>query len=61
MSGPVASGGCLCGDVRLEINGPLTDAHWCACRRCRQWAGSPAVGVIFCCRNMVAPMTSGVM
>ena len=43
MSSEVATGGCLCGDVRLEINGPLTDAHWCACRRCQKWAGSPAV------------------
>ena len=43
MSSEVATGGCLCGDVRLEINGPLTDAHWCACRRCQKWAGSPTV------------------
>ncbi|MFM7551930.1 MAG: GFA family protein [Actinomycetota bacterium] len=43
MSGPVASGGCLCGAVRLELDGPLADPHWCACRRCRRWAGSPVV------------------
>ncbi len=29
-------GGCLCGAVRYEIDGPLTNARACHCSRCRK-------------------------
>jgi hypothetical protein len=29
-------GSCLCGDIRYEINGPLTDARNCHCSICRK-------------------------
>jgi len=32
-------GGCLCGDVRYRVNGPLRDILVCHCTECRRWAG----------------------
>ncbi len=34
-------GGCLCGDVRYQIDGPLIAAEYCHCRMCQKHAGSP--------------------
>ncbi|TNE39475.1 MAG: GFA family protein [Alphaproteobacteria bacterium] len=34
-----ATGGCLCGGVRYEINVPLTPVCVCHCRQCRQTSG----------------------
>jgi hypothetical protein len=35
----MASGGCLCGAVRYEVNGPLRDVLICHCQECRRWHG----------------------
>jgi hypothetical protein len=37
-----ASGGCLCGGVRYEVNGPLRDVLVCHCARCRRTHGHVA-------------------
>ena len=37
------SGGCLCGAVRFEVNGPLTDPTACHCGQCRRQSGHFAV------------------
>jgi hypothetical protein len=34
-----ATGQCICGAVRFEVNGPLRDVHLCHCTECRRWAG----------------------
>ena len=34
------TGGCLCGVVRYEINGPFTRAGHCHCSRCRRHSGT---------------------
>ncbi len=34
-----ASGRCLCGAVRYEVRGPLTDLHACHCGMCRRQSG----------------------
>lgn len=34
-----ASGRCLCGAVRYEVHGPLTDLHACHCSQCRRQSG----------------------
>ena len=34
-----ASGRCLCGAVRYEIDGPLRDVVLCHCVECRRWHG----------------------
>jgi hypothetical protein len=39
MSGPRASGRCLCGAVRFVVQGPLRPVVICHCRECRRWAG----------------------
>ncbi len=36
---PRATGRCLCGAVRFEIDGPLRDVVLCHCVECRRWAG----------------------
>ena len=36
---PVATGRCLCGNVRYEVNGPLRDVLVCHCIECRRWHG----------------------
>ena len=35
----MASGGCLCGAVRYEVQGPLRDVLICHCQECRRWHG----------------------
>jgi len=34
------SGGCLCGGVRFEIEGPLLSAGYCHCTRCQRRTGT---------------------
>jgi hypothetical protein len=36
------SGGCLCGGVRFEIDGPLGPASYCHCTRCQRRTGAAA-------------------
>ncbi|MBA2359422.1 MAG: GFA family protein [Actinobacteria bacterium] len=36
---PRAAGGCLCGAVRYQVNGPLRDVIFCHCTRCRRTHG----------------------
>lgn len=33
------TGGCLCGAVRYEIDGPLRDVVYCHCAQCRKTSG----------------------
>lgn len=33
------SGGCMCGSVRYEVNGPLRDIIACHCEQCRRSSG----------------------
>ncbi len=35
----MATGGCLCGAVRYEVNGALRDVLVCHCEECRRWNG----------------------
>ena len=37
-----ATGGCLCGAVRYEIDGPLRDVVTCHCGQCQRTHGGPA-------------------
>jgi hypothetical protein len=34
-----ATGKCLCGAVRFEVEGPLRDVVVCHCGECRRWSG----------------------
>ena len=34
-------GGCLCGGVRYEISGELSQMHFCHCQMCRRGHGAP--------------------
>lgn len=34
-------GGCLCGCVRFEIDGPLLRSSHCHCRQCQKAHGAP--------------------
>jgi len=36
-------GGCLCGAVRFEVQGPAKFACYCHCRSCQKAAGAPVV------------------
>ena len=33
-------GGCLCGNIRFQITGPITNIVYCHCSRCRKAQGS---------------------
>ncbi len=35
------SGGCLCGAVRYEVDGPMAPIQLCHCRQCRKAQGGP--------------------
>lgn len=35
----IKSGGCLCRDVRYQVNGPLRDVHACHCGQCQKTSG----------------------
>lgn len=35
----MTTGGCYCGAVRYEANGPLTSVTYCHCSKCRKWHG----------------------
>ena len=36
----IATGGCLCGGVRYEVDVPVPIALHCHCSRCRRWTGA---------------------
>lgn len=36
---PAITGGCLCGGVRYQVNGPLRDIIACHCEQCRRSSG----------------------
>ncbi|RVU36012.1 GFA family protein [Hwanghaeella grinnelliae] len=36
-----ASGGCLCGKIRFEVQGDPVGAGYCHCRSCRKQTGAP--------------------
>jgi hypothetical protein len=38
-AGTPATGRCLCGAVRYELQGPLRDVLLCHCVECRRWSG----------------------
>jgi hypothetical protein len=44
-----ASGGCLCGEVRYEVDGPLRGVVVCHCERCRRTHGH--TGAYTACAN----------
>ncbi len=35
----MATGRCLCGAVRYEVDGPLREVLICHCEECRRWNG----------------------
>ena len=39
----MAEGGCFCGAVRYQIEGPPLHADYCHCRMCQRVAGAPVV------------------
>ena len=51
MSEPVYTGGCLCGAVRYEISGAVSNPCFCHCASCRRAAGAPMVPWGTCART----------
>ena len=43
MTQSVYAGGCLCGSVRYEITGPVSNPCFCHCATCRRATGAPMV------------------
>lgn len=37
------TGGCFCGAVRYEAEGPVRNSTWCHCSMCRRLCGAPSV------------------
>lgn len=42
MTGPFATGGCLCGGVRFELTEAPQSASYCHCTRCQRRTGTAA-------------------
>lgn len=40
-------GGCLCGAIRYQVNGPALQTSYCHCTDCRKASGAPAVAWTF--------------
>jgi hypothetical protein len=38
-----STGGCLCGAVRYEMQGTVTESGYCHCRTCQKQSGAPVV------------------
>lgn len=38
---PVATGRCLCGEIRFEVTGEDVGSSYCHCRMCQRFAGAP--------------------
>jgi hypothetical protein len=43
MAQTVYSGGCLCGAVRYQLSGPVSNLCFCHCATCRRATGAPMV------------------
>jgi hypothetical protein len=43
MEKPCYAGGCLCGSVRYEVSGEVSNLCYCHCSSCRRAAGAPLV------------------
>lgn len=37
------AGGCMCGAVRYEADGPVSDSAYCHCRMCQRSSGAPVL------------------
>jgi hypothetical protein len=46
IEGPF-QGGCLCGAVRYQVNGPALQTTYCHCEDCRKASGAPAAAWTF--------------
>jgi hypothetical protein len=65
MENAVQAGGCLCGAVRFEVTGEVSNPHSSSCRNCQQHTGAPTVAWVEFARDQVrwtgmagAPATS---
>lgn len=36
----IYEGGCLCGNIRYRVEGPVSNPHTCSCRQCQRQSGS---------------------
>ncbi|EQM67700.1 GFA family protein [Pseudomonas solani] len=43
MTTDIHQGGCLCGQVRFEVQGPLENPHTCSCQFCQRHSGALTV------------------
>jgi hypothetical protein len=46
IEGPF-QGGCLCGAIRYQVDGPALQTSYCHCSDCRKASGAPAVAWTF--------------
>ncbi len=48
------AGGCLCGNIRFAVTGPLAKPHTCSCRMCQRHSGAPTLAWVEVPRGAVA-------
>ena len=54
----ILRGGCLCGDVRYEVDGPVDRVMICHCAMCRRSVGAQSVAWA-CARSETVRVTAG--
>jgi hypothetical protein len=47
------AGGCLCGNIRFAVTGPLTKPHTCSCHMCQRHSGAPTLAWVEVPRDAV--------
>ena len=54
---PTLTGGCLCGDVRYEVTGRVSEIQLCHCGLCRKATGSAFIAQLVCRANRLRFVT----
>ena len=49
----IHTGGCLCGHIRFEADGPAENPHTCSCTMCQRHSGAPTMAWVTFAKDKV--------